>query len=223
MRCLALMAVVPFLASLSVASAVEFGEADAGDPFSISGPTPNDLRLGLGLLPLATTITTRTNAATGYAKDGFFASAQRLALQWMLPVAELSQDGGGIFGVELSSNTYHQPQSTSDPEITYKAFAVTLHPGFAWLLTRRTLHLEVGPFLGYGMSSVSSGSGRGDYWEYGMRLGLYYTIARHFQIGVDGCYMGTYGRQDFTYGAAREDIVIKTQGFSGGIHAGYRF
>ena len=182
----------------------------------------DDLRLGYWTMPLTSSIDTQANNVQGYHKDGQLQSGSRVSLQWALPVSDLSSDGGGVLALEVSSTSYHQDQTLVDPEITLTAYALTLHPGFAWALTD-SVHLEVDPFLGYGASSVSSGSGQGTFWEYGMRLATYWTIARHFQIGIDLRYLGTYARQNFTYGASSEDVVIKTKGASIGAQIGYRF
>lgn len=183
---------------------------------------PNDLRLGYWLMPLTSSIDTTANNVPGYHKDGQLQSGSRLSLQWVLPVSEISDEGGGLLSLELSSTSYHQDQTLNDPEITLKSYALTLHPDLAWALSHE-VHLEFGPFLGYGTSSVSAGSGHGTSWEYGMRLASYWTIARHIQIGADARYLGTYARQNFTYGASSEDVVIKTKGASAGVQVGYRF
>ncbi len=182
----------------------------------------DDVRLGYWVMPLKAAIDTTANGAQGYHKDGQLQSGSRVSAQWALPVSDLSHEGGGLLAIELSSTTYHQDQTISDPEITLKAYALTLHPGFAWALTD-SVHLEVDPFLGYGASSVSSGNGRGTFWEYGLRAASYWTINRHVQLGVDLRYLGTYARQNFTYGASSEDLIVKTKGASVGVQAGYRF
>lgn len=183
---------------------------------------PNDLRVGYWLMPLKANIDTQTNGAQGYHKDGQFQAGGRFSLQWVLPISELSQEGGGLLSLEVSSTLYHQDQTVNDPEISLKTYVLTLHPDLAWQLGN-AVHIEIGPFLGYGMSSVSSGSGHGTTWEYGARLATYWTLMHHFQIGLDLRYLGMYARQNFTYGASSEDLVIKTSGASGGVQLGWRF
>ena len=182
----------------------------------------NDLRVGYSTMPLKASIETKANNVQGYEKDGQLQSGARFSLMWVLPLSELSDEGGGLLALEASSTTYHQDQTLNDPEITLKAYALTIHPDLAWALTSQ-LHLVLGPFAGIGLSSITEGSGQGTYFEYGGRIALYWTIRRHFQIGLDGRYQGTYARQNFTYGASSEDVEIRTSGASGGAQLGYRF
>lgn len=182
----------------------------------------NDLRIGYSTMPLKATIDTKANNVQGYEKDGQLQSGSRFSLMWVLPISELSPEGGGLFALEASSTTYHQDQTLDDPEITLKAHTLTFHPDLAWAITSQ-LHMELGPFAGIGLSSISEGSGQGTYFEYGGRLAFYWTIRQHFQIGIDARYLGTYARQNFTYGASSEDVEIRTQGASGGLQLGYRF
>jgi hypothetical protein len=201
------------------ASCVPLGAEDNEDVFGFQHL--NDVRVGMWSMPLQATIDTKANNVAGYHKDGQLQSGRRLSLQWVLPVSELSNEGGGLLALEVSSTNYHQDQTLNDPEITLNAYALTIHPDLAWALTSQ-LHLECGPFGGFGISSISDG-GQGTYWEFGARLAFYWTIRRHFQIGADARYLGTYSRQNFTYGASSEDVVIRTHGASGGVQLGYRF
>jgi hypothetical protein len=182
----------------------------------------NDLRVGYSTMPLQATIDTKANNAQGYSKDGQLQSGARFSVMWVLPLSELSNEGGGLLALEASSITYHQDQTLTDPEITLNAYALTIHPDLAWALTQQ-LHLELGPFVGIGLSSISEGSGQGTFFEFGGRLAFYWTIRHHFQIGIDARYLGTYARQNFTYGASSEDVEIRTRGASGGLQLGYRF
>ena len=182
----------------------------------------NDLRVGYSTMPLKTSIDTKANNVQGYEKDGQFQSGTRFSLMWVLPISELSDDGGGLLALEASSTTYQQDQTLNDPEITLKAYALTFHPDLAWAITSQ-LHLELGPFAGIGLSSITEGIGQGTYFEYGGRLALYWTIRKHFQVGIDARYLGTYARQNFSYGASSEDVEIRTSGASGGVQLGYRF
>lgn len=182
----------------------------------------NDLRVGYSTMPLKASIDTKANNVQGYEKDGQLQSGARFSLMWVLPLSELSDEGGGLLALEASSTTYHQDQTLNDPEITLKAYALTIHPDLAWALTSQ-LHMELGPFAGIGLSSITEGSGQGTYFEYGGRFALYWTIRHHFQVGIDARYLGTYARQNFTYGASSEDVEIRTSGVSAGVQLGYRF
>ncbi len=182
----------------------------------------DDLRIGYWFMPLATNIDTRLNGATSYQKHGHLQSGSRTSLQWALPFTDLRNDGDGLLALELSNIRYHQDQSTTDPLIDLNAYALTLHVDLAWPIAGGG-HMELGPFLGYGVSSVSAQHWNGLFCEFGGRLGAYWTFARHLQVGLDLRYLGTYARQDFAVGAASEEVVIKTKGGSAGVQFGYRF
>jgi hypothetical protein len=217
-----LLLVPSLMAMLACSLAVAGAYADDEILGALAPIQVDDLRFGYGLLPLSARISTQAGQQAGYARHGTLSSGERLSALWMLPVGTIDDDGDGMLGLELSRNAYHQDQTAVDPLIDYRSYALTLHADMGWRFSR-SVHGEIGPFVGSGISSMNHSSGYGPYWEYGVRIACYLTIFHHLQIGIDGRYEGTYGRQSFEYGTVQERVVIRTSGPSGMVQLGYRF
>jgi hypothetical protein len=186
------------------------------------GLTLNDVRLGFGLLPISSNAETQTNGQTTYRKRGQFDSTGRTSVQWMLPLSELDNDGGWIWGIELSRNRYNQDPSVSQPELDVINYAITAHFGLGWVLAPH-FHFEVNPLFGLGLSQMNNGTGYGRYSEWGGRFGIYWTSITRWQVGVSYAYLWTHAEQSQTTGGVNQDTTVKTDGATLSVQLGYRF
>jgi hypothetical protein len=210
----------------------EVRAADDGemvDPTEVEQEDPtliNDLRLEYGVLPVKANISNRTQngqfAITEIQKTTTFDSTGRTSLYWMTPWSEIDTDGGFLFGLELSTNHYILKADGVNPHISYRANALTLHPGIGWDLADR-LTLEITPMLGAGFARTSFGSGTGLYWEIGIQGSLIYTFMNRIQIGLNLQALETRDRQSVPGDGTNFDVRIRTDGVGGGLTIGYRF
>ncbi len=186
------------------------------------GLTLNDVRLGFGLLPISSNTETQTNGVTTFRKRGQFDLTGRTSVQWMLPLSELDNDGGWIWGLELSRNRYIQDASVSQPQLDVVSYAITAHFGLGWVLAPH-FHLEVNPLFGLGVTQMNSGTGLGRYSEYGGRFGIYWTSESRWQLGVSYAYLWTRAEQSQTTGGVNQDTLVRTDGATVSVQLGYRF
>lgn len=207
--------------------AVADSDNERADAYQPGGPmTLNDFRLGYGLLPNRANVSILTKDGSfdpaTYDKETNWDKTGRTGLTWMTPWSDLDEDGGFLFGVELSTSHYVISESSNDPQISYRSIALAIHPGLGWRLGEQT-HLEICPFLGAGVSTLNVGSGHGLYYEFGMRVGIFYTFLDRFQLGLNGYYMYSHSKEDLTANGKDFEAKISSSGPAAGLSFGYRF
>jgi hypothetical protein len=230
-RCAGLVAGLVLLAgaapALSAASFDDFNETFDDTGYVPGGPHGlNDLRVGYSMLPAGAQAEIMSSAVTApgnFDKETSWDKTGRLGLTWMLPISELEETGGFLVGLEFSSNHCVIETSSKGPGIDLRALALTVHPGLGWEFDHHN-HLELGPFLGLGLSTVEEdglGSGGGVYWEIGFRVAYFYTMTR-WQLGVN--LFGMYGNAlgQLSAGGYDYDIDIRIMGVGAGLQVGYR-
>lgn len=212
-------------------SAASFDD-DINETFDEAGYVPggahgmNDLRLGYSMLPAsakAEILSGSVTAPGNYDKETTWDKTGRLGLTWMTPLSELDETGGFVVGLEFSSNHYVIDTSSKGPGIDMRALAITFHPGLGWELDRHH-HLELGPFLGLGLSTVDEdgvGSASGLYYEFGFRAAYYYTFTQ-LQIGVNIFALYANSTGEMSANGYDYDVDVRASGIGAGLQIGYR-
>jgi hypothetical protein len=195
------------------------------DPYHV-----NDLRLTYTMLPAGARVgivnTANDLDASTYDRETNWDKTGRTGLLWMTPWSGLNEDGDFMLGLEISTNHLLIEKSNNQPEIDFRTYQFTVHPGLGWLLTRHT-HLEISPYgsLGYGSydydnSPTAIVSGNYIFFELGLRTAYYYTWNNGVQLG---------GQIAFHFGHLRGetnpsyDIDLEMMGLTLGVQLGYRF
>lgn len=187
----------------------------------------NDLRFSYAMLPAKANVSIMdksdaTNPAN-YQRDSNWDLTGRTGLMWMTPWSGLSEDGDFILGLEVSTNHCVIQTSVSSPEIDWRSYQVTIHPGLAWLLDTG-FHIELNPYAGIGESQFKqslAGDGTALYWEVGLRAAAYYTWRSGLQLGMQFGYMYGKSKGEIS-GSSTFDADFEIQGLTLGLQLGYR-
>lgn len=172
--------------------------------------------------------------------NSFLIAHRRWALSYYHSLTDLEADRGSfLFGASAAWDTWHTEGGSY-----MNSRLVDLFAGFAWAFTP-SWHIEEGLLLGGGRSyyrntidawwedgSDLHGEGNGWTYEYGARIGTYYTLSQHVQAGLDLRYLVTETHEhivsshtntnDGTFDSYDMRPSIRVQGFGGTLAIGWR-
>jgi hypothetical protein len=181
----------------------------------------NDVRADVGLQ--ATDIASRRTLETTPSGGGATTTASvenrdnavesRAGVQWLL--GTLDTGGGIVYGAQFAARNYrfgHGPLRTRVRGPTIDALA-----GYA-VAPLDYLHVEVTPFAGIGYDQLRIDGGGGApsvdnqsvHLEYGGRVGLYTTIDRCWQVGLELPLVFGHSRPKYAYLDAGGNRVVAT-------------
>jgi hypothetical protein len=170
----------------------------AASGLSAAEVTFMDLRLGGGMLSntfkgsSSTTIVDNSTSISSSSDNGGDGpdSDQNYRGQLQFVWGNLGPAGGLIIGAGVAVNHARFDDAVNDGEITTPVVDVLIGYGLA---VTPEWHFELTPFAGIGRSyySVKSGDSTSTskdwdkYYEYGAKIGTYYTFAQRTQIGIE--------------------------------------
>jgi hypothetical protein len=169
-------------------------------------------------------------------------SHSRIGLGFYRTFRELELNKGSfMWGVELSKDRTESGQYNI--HLDGDGVFVDGFLGIAWAF-KPWWHLEEGLLLGVGQTTwdfqvnqwfIDGSDWKDSYastaYEYGFRIGTYFTISDHFDLGLDGRYMVMRSKAKFTgnvtQGAVTEtssyEPTIQIDGLGATLSGGYRF
>ncbi|MBA3708081.1 MAG: hypothetical protein H0W83_04560 [Planctomycetes bacterium] len=183
---------------------------------------------------------TATDGNESVTKDS--KSHNRMGLGYYRTFRELELGKGAfMWGVELAKDLTKSGQYNI--HLDGDAIMLDGFLGLAWAFTP-AWHLEEGLLLGVGQSKwdfkvdkwfINGSDWKDSYtssaYEYGFRVGTYYTFSQHWQVGVDGRYLVMRSKAKFTGNATQGAVTetstyeptIQIDGLGATISVGYRF
>jgi hypothetical protein len=196
---------------------VAFADASAGADIELA-----DFRAAGGLVDTDLTLARRlesppvaggaTTASATSSSDQ--AVASRIGLQWVAGV--LDTGGGIVYGAQFAARNYrygHGPLRTR-----VRGPVLDVLAGYA-VAPLSYLHVEATPFAGIGYDQLRIDGGFGApsvdnqsvYLEYGGRVGLYATIDRCWQIGLELPLVFGHARPKYAYLDGFGNRVVATE------------
>lgn len=199
-----------------------------------------DLRLGGGILSdnfkgaSSTTVTDKTTSistTTNSGEDGRDADSNfrgQLQLVW----GNLGEAGGLIVGGGIAINNARFDNGAQEADVTTPVIDIMIGYGYA---VTPEWHFELAPFAGVGRTyysvrdngSSTTSSEWDSYYEYGVKIGTYFTADSGWQVGVEIPYLVGRFNPEYDHNDNANTYTIsderRNQGFGLLVTVGMRF
>jgi hypothetical protein len=194
----------------------------------------SQLRVSLGTTPgpyrvseeyTAGSHSTRASGTTSY-------KATSQAVDLYVGYQGASLHSGGFtygFGIDVA-NAVYAPRGQGEGSVNYSTILPEVRLGYAYAYTSQ-FHVEVTPFVGYGLAMTDwkdggkRDTGYGTALVYGVLAGGYARLGYGWSLGLDLGYQGGYAQTSVTNGSTngQSDLTFRSSGVIAHIGVGYVF
>jgi hypothetical protein len=200
--------------------------AAVSSPLAAADIAIRDFRMAIGVSPGPHS--THADFSSGGSATFTSKSSQSLDINAGFAGGEI-HDYGVVYGIGLdAARGTFSPSGTGSGSLDYATISPQVRAGLGYALST-SFHIELTPFLGYGLAMVEwpngtgSETGYGTAFTYGVLASGLARLGQGWRIGVDVGYQGGYTIASVDTAGGSTDLELRTSGVVAHLVAGYEF